>query len=306
MSKWKGLDQKIILGKKLSSLPYVTSWVLNNEGVILSAHHCCGEGVSTPSSFQWGLDAVNWHNHRSLVTEVCNIVWIRFRSLLHLIGIPDRAQIWNDGDGEKVLGCRKSIRERKVLVCFQENEEGHWDEIQLSRKIQIKEGRVARTLAIVSHEDRGPRVALTLRFSEWILTRWPEEPRGVPVGAIAEIGLYDQDSLAKEARDAAGVSEFKVSGSFRGTWHEAQRKDESLASHFRKTAHPNGLAGDGVLEREVQLKTRQTLYVPVVPNGVVADSGLTWRKSCYFAVHGGVLGAHRNAQVTFKLGQRAA
>ena len=312
--KWKGLDQKMILGRKSSSLPYVTSWVLDSEGVILCAHHCCREEVSTPSRFQWGLDAVNWHNHRSLVTEVCNIVWktglvrdfgSRFRSLLHLIGIPDRVQTWDDGDGEKALGCRKSLRERKVIVCFQENEEGHWDEIQLSRKIKIKEGRVARTLAVVGHEDRGPRVALTLRSSEWILTRWPEEPRGVPVGVIAEIELYDRDSLAKEARDAAGVSEFKVSGSLRGAWHEAQRKDESLASYFRKTAHPYRLAGDGVLEREVQLKTGQTLYVPVVPNGVVADNGLTWRKSCYFAVHGGVLGAHRSAQVTFKLLERS-
>ena len=73
--KWKGLDQKMILGKKSSSLPYVTSWVLDSEGVILCAHHCCREEVSTPSRFQWGLDAVNWRNHRSLVTEVCNIVW---------------------------------------------------------------------------------------------------------------------------------------------------------------------------------------------------------------------------------------
>ncbi|CAK9046219.1 Retrovirus-related Pol polyprotein from transposon opus [Durusdinium trenchii] len=58
----------------------------------------------------------------------------------------------------------------------------------------------------------------------------------------------------------------------------------------------NRIAGDGVLEKEVQLKTGQTVWAPVVPDGVVADDGVTWRKSCYFAVHGGVLGAHRSAE----------
>jgi len=96
-----------------------------------------------------------------------------------------------------------------------------------------------------------------------------------------------------------------VSGFLRGAWHEAQREDESLAGIFRKTAHPYRIAGDGVLEREAQLKTGQTAYVPVVPNGVAAENGVTWRKSCYFAVHGGILGAHRSAQVTYRLLERS-
>ena len=32
---------------------------------------------------------------------------------------------------------------------------------------------------------------------------------------------------------------------------------------------------------------------------------MTWRKSCYNAVHSGILGAHRSAEVTYKLLDRA-
>ena len=116
--------------------------------------------------------------------------------------------------------------------------------------------------------------------------------------------VLDREGLAREARDSAGVSEFRVTGSLRSAWYEAQRKDESLAGHFKKPSHPFVIAGDGILEREVQLKTGQVVQVPVVPNGVAAANGITWRKSCYLAVHAGVLGAHRSAQVTFKLMER--
>ena len=51
--------------------------------------------------------------------------------------------------------------------------------------------------------------------------------------------------------------------------------------------------------------TGQVLRVVVVPNGVAAANGVTWRKACYHMVHSGVLGAHRNAQVTFRLLERA-
>ena len=65
------------------------------------------------------------------------------------------------------------------------------------------------------------------------------------------------------------------------------------------------LAADGLLERDVSLKTGQTVTVPVVPNGVAGANGVTWRRACYNAVHCGVLGAHRSADVTTKLLERA-
>ena len=65
------------------------------------------------------------------------------------------------------------------------------------------------------------------------------------------------------------------------------------------------LAADGLLERDVSLKTGQTVTVPVVPNGLAGANGVTWRRACYNAVHCGVLGAHRSADVTTKLLERA-
>ena len=44
--------------------------------------------------------------------------------------------------------------------------------------------------------------------------------------------------------------------------------------------------------------------VPVVPNGVAASSGVTWRKACYLQFHCGVFGAHRSAEKTYALMKR--
>ena len=182
--RWRtGSDPSDSNGKS-ADLPYLTSWVVDSAGVVLTGHPCCREEVSTPSKLCWGLESLNWHNHRDLVTRVCNSLWetsdigklsLRFKRLLHLIGIPDRVQAWNDGDGIQALGCRKSLRDHCVLVCFQENQEGHWDELQLSKKIRIQEGGLVKTLAFVGHVDRGPRSILSLRSSAWVLTSYGDE-----------------------------------------------------------------------------------------------------------------------------------
>ena len=114
-----------------------------------------------------------------------------------------------------------------------------------------------------------------------------------------------REQLAVQARDAAGVSEFRVTGSIRTAWYEAQRRDPSLAAALKKPEAPMVLAADGLLERDVSLKTGQTVTVPVVPNGLAGANGVTWRRACYNAVHCGVLGAHRSADVTTKLRERA-
>ena len=44
--------------------------------------------------------------------------------------------------------------------------------------------------------------------------------------------------------------------------------------------------------------------VPVVPNGVAASSGVTWRKACYLQFHCGVFGAHRSAEKTYAVMKR--
>ena len=131
--RWKSASDKTNLGKGKASLPYISSWVVDSKGVVLTGHHCCREEVSRPSPLSWGVESINWHNHRVLVTQVCEAVWrtgsinglpSRFQSLLHLLGIPERAQCWDDGDGKQSLGCRKSLKAHRVLVSFRENEEG--------------------------------------------------------------------------------------------------------------------------------------------------------------------------------------
>ena len=168
--RWEACPDPTDLGSRSDDLPYLTSWVVDSTGVVLAGHHCCRKEVSKPSKLCWSLESVNWNNHRDLVTRVCNSLWqtkdvgklpLRFRRLLHLIGIPDRVQAWNDGDGIQALGCRKSLRDHHVLVCFRENAEGHWDEFQLSKKIKIQEAGVVKTLAFVGHTDRGPRSVLS-------------------------------------------------------------------------------------------------------------------------------------------------
>ncbi|CAK9071601.1 unnamed protein product, partial [Durusdinium trenchii] len=225
--RWKSASDKTNLGKGKASLPYISSWVVDSKGVVLTGHHCCREEVSRPSPLSWGVESINWHNHRVLVTQVCEAVWrtgsinglpSRFQSLLHLLGIPERVQCWDDGDGKQSLGRRKSLKAHRVLVSFQENEEGHWDEINLARKIRLCEGRRRRTLAFAGRDDRGPRVVLWLRSPCWILTTWPDEFSG-KAGTITEEAWGDRESLAREARDASGISEFK--GRIVWSWLEA-------------------------------------------------------------------------------------
>ena len=53
---------------------------------------------------------------------------------------------------------------------------------------------------------------------------------------------------------------------------------------------PSGRIRPSVLEREVTLKTGQVVSVPVVCTEVAGANGVTWRKSCYNAVHNGMVG----------------
>ena len=131
------------------------------------------------------------------------------------------------------------------------------------------------------------------------------DPKSFAYPMEVSADVLRREQLAVQARDAAGVSEFRVTGSIRTAWYEAQRRDPSLAAALKKPEAPMVLGADGLLERDVTLKTGQTVTVPVVPNGLAGANGVTWRRACYNAVHCGVLGAHRSADVTTKLLERA-
>ena len=316
VSKWKPGKGNPKLGSSNEKLPYLTTWVVMKNGTVLLGHQCCREDKNLRLSFEWALaGGVNWHNHRLLVDEVCEAVWkdqknvkfeLSFLRLLGLVGICERIEGWDDGKGSESIAHRKSLRQFSVLVCFQKSEQGHWDEIQLAKKIEVSEGMAKPTLAFVGKVDDQERVVLSLRTSRWVLTDWELKERSIhAVFAGKEDAGMRRETLAEAAREAAGISEFRVTGSLRSSWYEAQRKDESLAGQFRKVDYPFVLAADGLLEREVQITTGEVVKVAVVPNGVAAANGLTWRRACYNAVHCGVLGAHRSASVTHKLLERA-
>ena len=320
---WKKTKGFRNLGKPCQDFPYRTVWIVMHDGEVVQGHQCCKEETATKVTMEWALEQVHWHNHTSLITEVCERVWENrsaenlppsFRRLLRLLGPYAGIEGWDDGKGSESLAHRKSLRNRSVLVCFQETDSGHWHEIRLGRKIKVEEGKRQRTLAFLAKgdgRDIEDRLVLLLRSKIWVLTDWGSPGRQA-VGALGtsstlscEEAVLRRETLAEEAREGAGVAEFRVSGSLRTSWYDAQRRDDTLAGHFRKPEYPFRVSGDGVLEREVKLKTGQTVQVPVVPNGVAAANGLTWRRACYNAVHGGVLGAHRSAQVTLKLMERA-
>ena len=223
---------------------------------------------------------------------------------------------WWDSNGEQALGHRKSLRVETVLAAFSAvgNDASHWSPVVITKKITVDESVPTRTLAFVGQEPKGRRAVLEMFSPHFILTAWDHRTEGVKVKIDrklislplqADPSVLERERLAVLARDAANVSEFRVTGSLRTSWYEAQRRDPSLAGSLRRTEPPMRIAGDGLLERDVTLRTGQTVCVPVVPNGIAGANGVTWRRACYNAVHDGVLGAHRSAEVTIKLLERA-
>ncbi|CAJ1369236.1 unnamed protein product, partial [Effrenium voratum] len=148
------------------------------------------------------------------------------------------------------------------------------------------------TMVFVVKPSEGPRGVLAYFSKRWVVVDYAH-----PVGHV--YSFEDRSRLAEEAKAAAGMSNFEVTGSLRASWVEAQSKDPSLTESLRKT--PEGYKR---AEKEVSLPGGAVSTVPVVPNGVAASSGVTWRKACYLQFHCGVFGAHRSAEKTYALMKR--
>ena len=225
----------------------------------------------------------------------------RFNCLIGLIGVPVEVVAWNDGDGQTSVGHRRDLVSKgrgNVLVGFQLRSPGnHWDPFELGKKIRVEESRCRPTMVFVVKPSEGPRGVLAYFSKRWVVVDYAH-----PVGHV--YSFEDRSRLAEEAKAAAGMSNFEVTGSLRAFWVEAQSKDPSLAESLRKTPEGYKRAADGMLEKEVSLPGGAVSTVPVVPNGVAASSGVTWRKACYLQFHCGVFGAHRSAEETYALMKR--
>ena len=174
---------------------------------------------------------------------------------------------WWDSNGEQALGHRKSLRAETVLAAFSAvgNDASHWSPVVVTKKITVDESVPTRTLAFVGQEPKGRRVVLEMFSPHFILTAWDHRTEVVKVKIDrklislplqADPSVLERERLAVLARDAANVSEFRVTGSLRTSWYEAQRRDPSLAGSLRRTEPPMRVAGDGLLERDVTPQNR--------------------------------------------------
>ena len=151
-----------------------------------------------------------------------------------------RVEGWWDSNGEQALGHRKSLRSETVLAAFSAvgNDATHWSPVAVSKKITVDESVPTRTLAFVGVESKGHRVVLALFSPIYVITTADHRSDRVKVKIDrklvslplqADPAELERERLAVLARDAANVSEFRVTGSLRTSWYEAQRRDPSLA-----------------------------------------------------------------------------
>ena len=314
---------------------FIVLWSVQEDGSVCQLRNCCQADRVKPCKPKWHVDRVNWFNHMALVDQVCSKLWsdenprldwpAGFARLLSLLGQVTKVVKWDDGDGKASIGHRRDLVQKEVLVAFSRPTPGSfWFELELGKKVKVDEHESRPTLAFLG-QDWKIRMVVEVRSKAWVMTQWLgnlEEPesRQPSHGGSTYVALEDgldedvpsgQDvgrlraELAEEARVHAGVAEFSVTGSLRSLWYEAQRKDESLAGHFRRTGDPFRLGADGLLERQVALVTGDKVWVPVIPIGIVGINGLTFRKSCFDQAHYGATGGHRSAERTLQILSRA-
>ena len=314
--KWRA-EKKLSLPELSKSqskdLPYGISWCVHPGWIIALVHQCCDMTRIGRIEPKWELDEVNWHNHRYLVSRVCEEIWKSgerfyhwnhdFGRLISLLGEPTEVSMWEDGSGPASIGKRRELRNRRVLVVFQkEVETGYWSPTSLGKKIRVNETSSRPTIAVVGRSWPW-RLVLHLRTKFWILPQWvgaPDEEIAAAAIEIEEEGPT-REELAASARLEAGVAEFEVTGALRSAWYDGQKKDSSLAGHFRRPGDPFRIAGDGLLERAVTLETGEKIWACVVPYGFVGAQGMTWRRACFDQAHSGALGGHRSADRTLKI-----
>ena len=304
----KSHSMKLSLGSQHKDLskwgdvkPYWTTWVVREDGAVVAGHNCSPlDAVQGDIVVHWS-SVVNWHGHRHVVNEQCEVLWRSkgkevaldpsFGKLIALVGRVTQVIGWRaTGEASDPRGfTRQASRVLAQFSASNEGVEGHWTAGAISRGKNANECKLkGRVLAFMGEEHKGPAVVLELVSHSPILCIWDHSSTKVKVefkGGVPSLSLAAgedenrREQLAVEARDAANISEFRVTGSLRTAWYEGQRRDPSLAGSIRKPEPPMVISGDGLLEREVTLRTGQTVVVPVVPNGAAGANGVTWRRA---------------------------
>ncbi|CAL1170400.1 unnamed protein product [Cladocopium goreaui] len=254
-----------VLPAERKACQYGITWCVNPDASVTTVHNCAEIGRLESISPAWELHEVNWHNHLKLVFGVCTRLWGAatpkldwkddFQRLISLLGAPTGVAKWDDGNGTDSIGHRRDLAGKRVLVAFQlQTGGGYWLPITLGRKIKVNESGPKPTIAFLGRSWNW-RLILHMRSKFWILPQWAGA-EDVQVGALGEQEVIpSREELALEARAGAGIAEFEVTGSLRSLWYDAQKKDASLAGHFRRPGDPFRVASDGLLERSVILET---------------------------------------------------
>jgi len=311
--KWKAGQEFTlpVFPEERKGYQYGITWCVNPDASVTTVHNCAEMGRLESISPGWEIHEVNWHNHLKLVFGVCTRLWEAatpkldwkddFQRLISLLGAPTGVAKWDDGNGTDSIGHRRDLAGKRVLVAFQlQTGGGYWLPITLGRKIKVNESGSKPTIAFLGRSWNW-RLILHMRSKFWILPQWAGA-EDVQVGALGEQEVIpSREELALEARVGAGIAEFEVTGSLRSLWYDAQKKDASLAGHFRRPGDPFRVASDGLLERSVILETGEKVWACVVPIGFVTSHGLTWRRSCFDQAHSGAIGGHRSADRTWNL-----
>ena len=258
----KSHSMKLSLGSQHKDLskwgdvkPYWTTWVVREDGAVVAGHNCSPLNVVQGDIVVHWSSVVNWHGHRHVVNEQCEVLWRSngkevaldpsFGKLIALVGRVTQVIGWR-ATGEAASDPRRStLQASRVLAQFSssnEGVEGHWTAGAISRGKNANECKLkGRVLAFMGEEHKGPAVVLELVSHSPILCIWDhsstkvkvEFKGGVPsLSLIAEEDENRREQLAVEARDAANISEFRVTGSLRTAWYEGQRRDPSLAARF--------------------------------------------------------------------------
>ena len=229
---------------------------------MVAGHNCSPlDVVQGDIVLRWS-SAVTWHGHRRVVNEQCEKLWRSggrevsldpsFSKLLALMGMATRVNC--SPTGAPAGG---------VLVQFfalGDSVEGHWTVGAISREEGPKGGELKeRVLLILGDDHRGPATVLELVSHSPVLCicdHSSTKKLRSSLGALCLLSPWSErtrfaERLAVEARDAANISEFRVTGSLRTAWYEGQRRDPSLAGSIRKPEPSMKISGDGLLEREV-------------------------------------------------------
>ena len=152
----------------------------------------------------------------------------RFNCLIGLIGVPVEVVAWNDGDGQTSVGHRRDLVSKgrgNVLVGFQLRSPGnHWDPFELGKKIRVEESRCRPTMVFVVKPSEGPRGVLPYFSKRWVVVDYAH-----PVGHV--YSFEDRSRLAEEAKAAAGMSNFEVTGSLQASWLRLNPRTPHSRSH---------------------------------------------------------------------------